>query len=230
MAVLDPQERRAGKRATVLARLRSLQRAVSLCCPSAPGAVFASEAALTSSTHKILTTTGRTYVLTGPWAFLLQTQLLPIAEAHFNGKQLLLLTPLPGCCGKSCPDTHALHNHSRSIPLAGVVLLGKSTVSAPGSSGSFLPLKGKWRGVRLLLSPPTLAQQLFATCRNKPRGELKPSNERVTGGDTGGISHTAGRMCPAGEGEGKENWRKHPIKSWKKYKSALTSGEPLVYW
>lgn len=175
---------------------------------SAPGAVFPSEACpeavLTSSTHKILTTTGRAHVLTGPWAFLLQTQLLPIGEAHLNGKQLLLLAPLPGCCGKSCPDTQALHNRSRSIPLAGLVLLGKSTVSAPGSSGSFLPSKGKWRGVRLLLSPPALAQQLFATCRNKPRGKLKPSNQRVPGGDTGGISHTAGRMCPAGKGGQRE--------------------------
>lgn len=60
------------------------------------------------------------------------------------------------------------------------------------------------RGVRLLLSPPALAQQLFATCRNKPRGKLKPSNQRVPGGDTGGISHTAGRMCPAGEGGQRE--------------------------
>lgn len=125
------------------------------------------------------------------------------------------LTPLPGCHGKSCPDTQALHNHSSNIPLAGVVLLGKSTVSAPGSSGSFLPSKGKGRGVRLLLSPPISAQQLFATCRNKPRGELKPSDQRVTGGDIGGISHTAGRMCPAGEGD-KESWRKHLIKPWKK--------------
>lgn len=77
-----------------------------------PGAVFAfdacPEAPLTSSMHKILTTTSRAHVLTGPWAFLLQTQLLPIGEAHFNGKQLLSLTPLPGCCGKSCPDTQTL--------------------------------------------------------------------------------------------------------------------------
>lgn len=147
----------------MLASLRPPHRAVLLCCPSAPGAVFPSEAcpeaALTSGMHKILTSTGRDHVLTGPWAFLLQTHLLPIGEAHFNGKQLLSLAHLPGCCSNSCPDTQVLHNHSRSIPLAGVVLLGKSTVSAPGSSGSFLPLKGKWRGVRLLptcLSPTAL--------------------------------------------------------------------------
>lgn len=63
----------------------------------------------------------------------------------------------------------------RNIPLAGVVLLGKSTASAPGSSGSFLPSKGKQGGVRHLLSPPTSAQQLFArVTSSERRAEAKP--------------------------------------------------------
>ena len=83
--------------------------------------------------------------------------------------------------------------------------MGKSTVSAPGSSGSFLPSKGKQRGIRHLLSPPISAQQLFATCyKNKPRGELKLSYQHVPRGDVKGISHTAGSTCPAGGGEQRE--------------------------
>lgn len=90
-------------------------------------------------------------------------------------------------------------NTLRNIPLAGVVLLGKSTVSAPGSSGSFLPSKGKQSGIRHLFSPPISAQQLFATCcKNKPRGELKLSYQHVPGGDVKGTGHTAGSTCPAG--------------------------------
>lgn len=80
----------------MLASLRPPQRAVSLHCSSAPGAVFPSEACpeavLTSCMHKILSATGRAHVLTGPWAFLLQIQLLPTGEVHFNGKDFLLLT------------------------------------------------------------------------------------------------------------------------------------------
>lgn len=190
----------------MLAGLRPPQRAVSLRCLSAPVAVFPSEACPEPADlihaqdfHRY---TGRAHVLTGPWAFLLQTHLLPIGEAHFNGKQLLSLAHLPGCCSKSCPDTRSCIITQGAYLWLELFFWENPLCRHQGLLGAFYLQRAS--GEVLDSSPPALAQQLFATCRNKPRGELKPSNQCVAGGDTGDISHTAGRMCPARGGGQRE--------------------------
>lgn len=126
----------------------------------------------------------------------------------------------PGLPVEKQPHTET----QRNIPLAGVVLLGKSTVSAPGSSGSFLPSKGKQRGIRHL-SPPISAQQLFATCyKNKPRDELKLSYQHVPALAT----LQAVRAQLGGTKRARESTQSNHGKI--KTESTLTSGEPFVYW